>query len=637
MISRNTEKFSASGLNPSGFRKLIITVLLACMNLSVLTDVHGEESQPEPEAETAAETEAGTEAENVEEPGSETETETEEETEPEPSEPDPLPEGSDETDTETEEQPVEEPGPVTEDPAVEIDTVSGNGKWVRDSHGWWYRRSDGTYPADEWLKLNGLYYHFDSRGYMQTGWLSLNGIWYYLQNSGAMASSVWVGNYYLKSDGRMAVSEWVDNGKYYVGSDGRWVKAKWVRNSHGWWYRNPDGTYPADQWLELNGLHYHFDSDGYMQTGWIQTDGSWYYLRNSGAMASSVWIGNYYLKSDGRMAVSEWVDNGKYYVGSDGKWIRYYGITGWQKTKDGWWYSRGDGTYPVSEWEYINNHYYYFNSSGYMKTGWLRLGFKWYYLSNSGAMYTGWLLYNKQWYYLKDNGEMACNEVIDDYYIDENGVWQKEYSRRLTLAEGVSSDNIFMKGIDISSWQGNIDLSYYQDGFVIIRVSWGTHEDKLAQRNMDLCEELGIPYGVYVYSYALSDAIAVEEADFLLDIIEGRNIQCGVWFDMEDSDGYKARNDIEPDDPLISSMCKAFCDRITEAGYHAGIYASYNWFENYITDCDQYDKWVAHWGVNNGELNRNLSDMGVIHQYTSEPLDKNVMYVDISHFSNGNE
>ena len=51
---------------------------------------------------------------------------------------------------------------------------------------------------------------------------------------------------------------------------------------------------------------------------------------------------------------------------------------------------------------------------------------------------------------------------------------------------------VYMEGIDISSWQGNIDLSKYKDKFVIIRIGYSTTLDSKAVRNMSECERLGI-------------------------------------------------------------------------------------------------------------------------------------------------
>ena len=61
-----------------------------------------------------------------------------------------------------------------------------------------------------------------------------------------------------------------------------------------------------------------------------------------------------------------------------------------------------------------------------------------------------------------------------------------------------------MNGIDISQWQGDMDLTPYKDGFVIIRGGFWTSADPWAERNIAKCEKLGIPWGLYWYSYALN-------------------------------------------------------------------------------------------------------------------------------------
>lgn len=190
---------------------------------------------------------------------------------------------------------------------------------------------------------------------------------------------------------------------------------------------------------------------------------------------------------------------------------------------------------------------------------------------------------------------------------------------------------IHKKGIDISEHNGNIDLKPYKSHFIIIRGGYWTKTDKKAKRNMDLCEKLNIPYGVYWYSYALNKKEAEKEAEACLKVIEGRNIEVGVWFDMEDADGYKRRHGF-PSNKTISDMCNTFCNKIKEAGYYTGIYASQSWFGTKISSSVKFPKWIANWGKDNGKLNVNLSGKCVLHQYTSKPLDKDVMYVPISTF-----
>ena len=90
----------------------------------------------------------------------------------------------------------------TEDRSVRV--VSG--KWIKDSMGWWYRHSDGSYTTNDWEYIAGEWYYFNKQGYMQTGWISVGGIRYYLNSSGAMQTGwVSVGGkwYYLNSSGAM--------------------------------------------------------------------------------------------------------------------------------------------------------------------------------------------------------------------------------------------------------------------------------------------------------------------------------------------------------------------------------------------------------------------------------------------------
>lgn len=60
------------------------------------------------------------------------------------------------------------------------------GNWVLDSKGWWYKRTDGTYPKAEWLEDKGKWYFFDQEGYMKKGWIFWKEKWHYLGENGDM-------------------------------------------------------------------------------------------------------------------------------------------------------------------------------------------------------------------------------------------------------------------------------------------------------------------------------------------------------------------------------------------------------------------------------------------------------------------
>ena len=203
-------------------------------------------------------------------------------------------------------------------------------------------------------------------------------------------------------------------------------------------------------------------------------------------------------------------------------------------------------------------------------------------------------------------------------------------------------------GIDISSHQGNIDLNTLKNqiDFVIIRVGYGTKGtiDSKFTRNADLCKELGIPVGFYWYSYALDQNGARDEANAMIKAITPYKdiIKFGVWFDMEDADGYKKKNGM-PSNQILREMCREFCATTEKAGFYSGVYASQSWFDNQLngSELKPYDKWVAQWPTSGGKqtgLSTSASKRSDVHlwQFTSQAkfsgysgnLDANYAYLD---------
>lgn len=189
-------------------------------------------------------------------------------------------------------------------------------------------------------------------------------------------------------------------------------------------------------------------------------------------------------------------------------------------------------------------------------------------------------------------------------------------------------------GIDVSEHNKGIDFAslHPRPSFVIVRASYGCVKDKCVEDFIKQLDKLAIPYGVYCYSYALSIESAEKEASFLLKMIANWNVRCGVWYDMEDADGYKARKGLQSP-LLITGMCKAFCTMVENAGYYTGIYASKSWFGSKIIGLDQFDKWVAYWGTpNDGKKRTDTSSMGSMQQYSSTygKLDVDCTFQDLS-------
>lgn len=82
-----------------------------------------------------------------------------------------------------------------------------NGAWLKDGKGWWYSRSDRSYPKSQWELINNKWYYFNSEGYMMTGWIKTNSKWYYCD----------------KGNGAMLANTTTPDG-YRVDSNGAWIQ-----------------------------------------------------------------------------------------------------------------------------------------------------------------------------------------------------------------------------------------------------------------------------------------------------------------------------------------------------------------------------------------------------------------------------
>lgn len=156
---------------------------------------------------------------------------------------------------------------------------------------------------------------------------------------------------------------------------------------------------------------------------------------------------------------------------------------------------------------------------------------------------------------------------------------------------------VLHKGIDVSYAQGKIDWSKVKDNidFAILRCGYGSdftsQDDKQWKANVEACEKYGIPYGVYLYSYATTVEKAKSEAKHALRLLKGKVLQMPVFYDLEEariSALGKAK---------ILEIAKAFCYEIEKAGYVYGTYCNTNWYNNYLTDkwYDTKVKWLAQY------------------------------------------
>ena len=156
------------------------------------------------------------------------------------------------------------------------------------------------------------------------------------------------------------------------------------------------------------------------------------------------------------------------------------------------------------------------------------------------------------------------------------------------------------KGLDVSHHQGKIDwekVSKSDVDFVIIRCGYGNNiasqDDKYFAQNVAGCEKYNIPYGIYIYSYALNVSDAKSEAKHVLRLIKstGAKPTYPIYIDYEDS----SQNGLTP--KQLGNFATAFFNKTIAAGYKAGVYANLNWWTNKLTDSrfNQWTKWVAQY------------------------------------------
>jgi len=176
-----------------------------------------------------------------------------------------------------------------------------------------------------------------------------------------------------------------------------------------------------------------------------------------------------------------------------------------------------------------------------------------------------------------------------------------------------------IRGIDVSHWNDRIDWqAVAADGvrFVFIKAGsdhsyGGFTPDKAFERNMAGAAAAGIPIGVFSYSYARSVEAVSVGAERLLEQLEPYRplIRWPVAYDVEE-DYQKAYGK-----STVTAMCNTFCAHVAAAGYVPLVYASKDWFTNYIdAGALKADVWLAHYTGAGGKTS--YTGPWAVHQYS---------------------
>lgn len=188
-------------------------------------------------------------------------------------------------------------------------------------------------------------------------------------------------------------------------------------------------------------------------------------------------------------------------------------------------------------------------------------------------------------------------------------------------------------GVDVAYCQGKIDWDKAANeiDFAILQAGYGqdrtSQDDKQFARNAAECERLGIPYGIYLYSYAKNTTAAGGEADHILRLAKGKQLSLPIYYDLEES----SLGNVAAGNMIV------FGGKVEAAGYHCGVYSGEYYYNKNLGNVNSYTKWIARYNSNNGKQGTkpNVSNV-VIWQYSSKGkvsgisgnVDINVMYGD---------
>ena len=188
--------------------------------------------------------------------------------------------------------------------------------------------------------------------------------------------------------------------------------------------------------------------------------------------------------------------------------------------------------------------------------------------------------------------------------VNENTISDELESENKAVYKSNNKDkNAYIKGLDISKWNGNIDWDAVERAgikFVIIRAGYGTHVDYMFEKNIKEAIKHDMIIGVYWFAYAYNNQMAISEAYKCMDTIKKykKYITLPVFYDLEyDSVNYAARMGVRINKARASSYADNFCKTIKKHGYSTGIYTNIDYANRYFSQevLSKYHTWIAQW------------------------------------------
>lgn len=201
-----------------------------------------------------------------------------------------------------------------------------------------------------------------------------------------------------------------------------------------------------------------------------------------------------------------------------------------------------------------------------------------------------------KYHFFELNENLAQNPYINSQFqVDENGIM------------AYNDDTVTSKkGIDVSKFQGKIDWSSVKaDGveYAFIRMGYRGYgssgkmvTDETFEDNIKGATSNGVDVGVYFFSQAVTEEEAIEEANYVLDAIQGYDVTYPVVIDIEEVADPDART-AELSQEQRTKNCIAFCETVKNAGYTPMIYGNLKTFFIMLDmeQLEEYEKWFAQY------------------------------------------
>lgn len=180
---------------------------------------------------------------------------------------------------------------------------------------------------------------------------------------------------------------------------------------------------------------------------------------------------------------------------------------------------------------------------------------------------------------------------------------KKKSTKHLYFNEAINkykNDNN-MIGIDISSWQGNIDFNKVKNAgceFVMIRMAVQSGKDrdivldKKFKEYLEGAKNAGLKVGVYVYTTALNKQTALEQAEWIVSELNGIKLDFKIAYDWENWPYFMNYNVNLYE---LSECVNVFADTLKQYGYDAMLYGSKFYLENMWMNRKNLDVWLAHY------------------------------------------